>query len=217
MKALAAVLGTSVGHKALVAASGLTFSIWCALHVLGNGAAFAGSTALDGYAAWLRSAHAVPLWGLRLALSAVVGTHVVLGVVLWRRARAARGQPYRQPRRAAASLASRAVRWCGLGLGAFIVFHVLHINYGFWLPGFVRGHVYRNMLLAFASPLMLGIYLLASLLVGVHLAHGIGAALQSLGGVPVSKATRRVSIALAVPFVLGFAAAPLAMSLGVLR
>jgi len=216
MKALWGALDTSVGRKALVAVSGLLFMAWCALHVLGNCAAFAGPAALDGYAAWLRQARGIPLWGLRLALGTVVGAHVALGLGLWRRARAARGEPYRR-RRPTSSLSSRAVRWCGVGLGVFIVFHVLHINFGLLLPGFERGHVYQNMRMAFAAPAMLALYVLASLLVGVHLAHGFGSALASLGWFAPSATTRRLGLALAVPFVLGFAAAPLAMGLGVLR
>lgn len=216
MEVLYRALRTSVGRKALVAASGLTFAAWCALHVLGNFATFAGPAALDGYAAWLRRGHGVPLWGMRLALAAVIGGHAALGLSLWRRARAARGQPYRQISHAHTSLASRAVRWCGVGLGAFLVFHILHVNFGLLLPGFVRGQVYANMALAFSSWPMLALYLLASLLVGAHLAHGFGAALSSLGWFAPSATTRRLGVALAVPFVLGFVAAPLAFGLGVL-
>jgi succinate dehydrogenase cytochrome b subunit len=209
-------LRSSVGRKALVAASGLSFAAWCALHVLGNLAAFAGPAALDGYAAWLRRGYGVPLWGMRLALFTLIGAHAALGLLLWRRARAARTQPYRQITRSSTSWASRAVRWCGVGLGLFLVFHVLHVNFGVLLPGFQPGHVYENMARAFASWPMLTVYVLASLLVGVHLAHGFGAALSSLGWFAPSAATRRLGLALAVPFVLGFAAAPLALGLGVL-
>lgn len=216
MEVLYRALRTSVGSKALVAASGLTFAAWCALHVLGNFATFAGPAALDGYAAWLRRGYGVPLWGLRLALGAVIGVHAALGLALWRRARAARTERYRLSPRVHVSLASRAVRWCGVGLGLFLVFHVLHVNFGLFLPGFVRGHVYANMARAFASWPMLAIYLLASLLVGVHLAHGFGAALSSLGWLSPSATTRRLGLILAVPFVVGFAAAPLALGLGVL-
>jgi succinate dehydrogenase / fumarate reductase cytochrome b subunit len=205
-----------VGRKALVAASGLGFAAWCALHVLGNFATFAGPAALDGYAAWLRRGYGVPLWGMRLVLATVIGAHAGLGLSLWSRARAARGQPYRRVTRLSTSLTSRAVRWCGVALGAFLVFHVLHVNFGLLLPGFVRGHVYANMARAFASWPMLTVYLLASLLVGVHLAHGFGAALSSLGWFAPSPTTRRLGLALAAPFVLGFAAAPLALGLSVL-
>jgi len=216
LKVLYRALRTSVGRKALVATSGLIFTAWCALHVLGNSAAFAGPAALDGYAAWLRRGFGVPLWGMRLALVAVVGVHAGLGLSLWRRARAARTLGYRHVSHASTSLASRAVRWCGLALGAFLVFHVLHVNFGVLLPGFVPGQVYENMARAFASWAMVGLYLLASVLVGVHLAHGFAAALSSLGWLAPSAATRRLGLVLAVPFVVGFAAAPLAMGLGVL-
>lgn len=216
MEVLYRVLRTSVGRKALVAASGLSFAAWCALHVLGNFATFAGPAALDGYAAWLRRGFGVPLWGMRIALATLIGVHAALGLSLWRRARAARADRYRQISRRESSFASRAVRWCGVGLGGFLVFHVLHVNFGLLLPGFVRGQVYENMARAFASGPMLAVYLLASLLVGVHLAHGFGAALSSLGWLAPSATTRRLGLVLAVPFVLGFAAAPLALGLGVL-
>lgn len=217
MRAIVAVLATSVGRKALVAASGLVFAGWCALHVLGNSAALVGPAALDGYAAWLRRGFGVPLWGLRLALLAVVATHVGLAVALWRRAQVARPDGYRQARVGTAGLATRAVRWCGVALGVFTVFHVLHINYGVALPGFVRGQVYQNLELAFASPVMTGVYLLAALLVGLHLAHGLAASLSSLGVLPVSSWTRRLAAVFGVLLVAGFAATPLGMALGVLR
>lgn len=217
MRASVALLATSVGRKALVAGSGLVFAGWCALHVLGNGAAFAGPAALDGYAAWLRRGLGVPLWGLRLALLAIVATHVAVAVGLWRRARAARPAGYRRARAVAASFATRSARWCGVALGVFTVFHVLHINYGVALPGFVRGQVYENLRLAFLSPLMTGLYVLAALLVGLHLSHGVAAALSSLGILPVSTWTRRLAAVFGALLVLGFAATPLGMALGVLQ
>lgn len=216
MEVLYRALRTSVGSKALVAASGLTFAAWCALHVLGNFATFAGPAALDGYAAWLRRGYGVPLWGLRLALLGVVTTHVALALALWCRARAARPSGYRQVRTVAAGLATRLVRWCGLGLGLFTVFHVLHINYGLGLPGFVRGQVYENLRLAFLSPAMAGVYLLGALLVGLHLAHGLAAALSSLGLLALSTWTRRLAALFGALLAAGFAATPLAMALGVL-
>jgi succinate dehydrogenase / fumarate reductase cytochrome b subunit len=226
MKALAARWATpelskswssSVGYKALVAGSGLLSAGWCALHVLGNAAAFSGPAALDGYAAWLRQGAGVPLWGLRCALLAVFGLHVTLALQLWRRARAARPMPYRVSSAAATPLASRLLRWGGVLLGAFIVFHVLHINYGWLHPHFVRGRVYENLLAAFASPLVVAVYLLGSLLVAVHLAHGLSAAAASLGWRAPSATSRRLALALGTAIGLGFAAAPLAMGFGVLR
>jgi succinate dehydrogenase / fumarate reductase, cytochrome b subunit len=217
MKAIAAALATSAGYKALVAVSGLLLCAWCALHILGNGAAFAGPGALDGYAAWLRRGAGVPLWGMRLLLLAVAAAHVGLASSLWLRARAARREGYRVVRYAVPGFAARFMRACGVALGLFIVLHVLHINYGVFLPGFVRGQVYANLAQAFGSPVWLGVYLLGSLLLGVHLAHGLCAALSSLGWLAPSPNTRRVSTGLATLCVLGFSATPVAMALGVLQ
>jgi succinate dehydrogenase / fumarate reductase cytochrome b subunit len=226
MKALAArrasaVLSTgwssSVGKKALAASSGLLLSGWCGLHVLGNAAAFAGPAALDGYAAWLRKAAGVPLWGVRSLLLVLFGAHVTWGLCLGWRARAARPTRYRVSSTAATPLASRLLRWGGALLGTFIVFHVLHINYGWLHPHFLRGRVYQNLLTAFASPVVLAVYVLGSVLLALHLAHGLAAAAASLGWRAPSATSRRLALAFGAAIGVGFAAAPLAMGLGVLR
>ena len=222
MKALAARWAnagwsSSVGYKALLASSGLLAAAWCALHVLGNAAAFAGPAALDRYAAWLRKGAGVPLWGMRCALLVLVGAHVTLGLCLWGRAQAARPTRYRVSSAAATPLAARVLRWGGATLGAFVVFHVLHINYGWLHPHFVRGRVYENLLAAFASPVVVALYVLGALLVAFHLAHGLAAAASSLGWRPPSVTSRRVALAFGTAIGIGFAAVPLAMGLGVLR
>jgi succinate dehydrogenase / fumarate reductase cytochrome b subunit len=222
MKALAARWAnggwsTSVGVKALAAASGLLSAGWCTLHVLGNAAAFSGSAALDRYAAWLRQGASVPLWGMRCALLVLFGAHVTLGLRLWWRARAARPTPYRVSSASATPLVSRWLRWGGVALGAFVIFHVLHVNYGWLLPQFVRGRVYENLLAAFASPVVVAVYVLGSALVALHLAHGLGAAAASLGWWAPSATGRRLALAFGTAIGIGFAAAPLAMALGVLR
>jgi succinate dehydrogenase / fumarate reductase, cytochrome b subunit len=217
MKTIAAVLATSAGYKALVALSGLSLCAWCALHILGNGAAFAGPEALDGYAAWLRSGAGVPLWGMRVVLLVVAVAHVGLASSLWLRARAARRERYRLVRHAVPGFAARSMRACGVALGVFIVLHVLHINYGLLLPGFVRGQVYANLVHAFASFAWVVVYVLGSMLLGVHLAHGLGAALSSLGLLSPSVNVRRLAVGLATLCVLGFSATPVAVALGVLQ
>jgi succinate dehydrogenase / fumarate reductase, cytochrome b subunit len=222
MKALAARWASagwssSVGYKALAAISGLLSAGWCALHVLGNAAAFSGPAALDGYAALLRQGAGVPLWGMRCALLVLFGAHVTFGLCLWRRAQRARPTRYRVSSAAATPLASRLLRWGGAALGAFIVFHVLHVNYGWLHPHFVRGRVYENLLVAFASPAVVGVYVLGSLLVAMHLAHGLSAAASSLGWWAPSTRSRRCALAFGAAIGIGFATAPLAMGFGVLR
>jgi succinate dehydrogenase / fumarate reductase cytochrome b subunit len=208
---------SSVGKKALAASSGLLAAGWCALHVLGNATAFAGPAALDGYAAWLRKGASVPLWGMRALLLVLFGAHVSWGLWLWWRAKAARPTRYRVSSAAATPFASRLLRWGGALLGTFLVFHVLHINYGWLHPHFVRGHVYENLRAAFASPVVVVVYVLGSLLVALHLAHGLAAAAASLGWRAPSATSRRLALACGAAIGIGFAAAPLAMGLGVLR
>jgi len=123
-------------------------------------------------------------------------------------------------------LPKRSAKWkelaliavsCGALLGTFMVFHVLHINYGWLHPHFLRGRVYQNLLTAFASPVVVAAYVLGSVLLALHLAHGLAAAAASLGWRAPSATSRRLALAFGAAIGVGFAAAPLAMGLGVLR
>jgi succinate dehydrogenase / fumarate reductase cytochrome b subunit len=217
MKVLVATWDTSVGHKALVAISGLVSLGWCLLHALGNLTAWSGAEAMDGYAAWLRGARGLPLLGMRLCLLSIVGLHVLFALGAWRRARDARPVGYAVVRHEASTVASRSVRIGGLGLGAFIVYHVLHFNLGVLHPHFVPGQVYGNLVSAFVSPVVVLIYLFGAFLCAFHVAHGLSAALSSLGWLAPSRGTRWLSLGLATLLGGALSATPLAVAFGALR
>ena len=87
------------------------------------------------------------------------------------------------------------------------------------LPGFLPGHVYANVVRGLHSPLMAGVYIGAALLLGLHLFHGLWAAMRSLGVWPDGAARRRrpAVAALSAAVALGFASVPLAVPAGWLR
>ena len=107
----------------------------------------------------------------------------------------------------------------GALLLAFVVFHLLHLTFGRFHPGFVAGQVYDNVVRGLRVPWVAGVYVAAAALLGLHLYHGLWAAARSLGVWPDGGANRRrpavalVSAAVA----LGFAAVPLAVLAGWLR
>ena len=217
MDAFARLWRSTVGRKALVAASGLLLWLWVVLHVAGNLTLFSGPAAADGYAAALRTTPAA-LWAVRAGLAAAAIVHVAGVVSLARVDRAARPR-HQAPGRRAATVAARSMRAGGVLLLAFVVYHLLHLTIGLFHPGFLPGHVYDNVVRGLRSPWIASIYVAAAVLLGLHLFHGLWAAARSLGVWPEGAARRRrpavalVSAAVAV----GFASVPLAVVAGWLR
>jgi succinate dehydrogenase / fumarate reductase cytochrome b subunit len=158
------------------------------------------------------------LWAVRIGLVVAAVVHVAGVVSLTRADRAAR--PRHQARGPRVSTwAARSMRLGGALLLAFVIFHVLHLTFGVRLPGFLPGHVYANVVRGLHSPLMAGVYIGAALLLGLHLFHGLWAAMRSLGVWPDGAARRRrpAVAALSAAVALGFASVPLAVLAGWLR
>ena len=215
---LSALWRSTVGRKALVAASGLLLCLWVVLHVAGNLTVFSGPAAADGYAASLRRVPAA-LWAVRIGLVVAAVVHVAGVVSLTRADRAARPRHQARATQRASTWAARSMRVGGGLLLGFVIFHLLHLTFGVAHPGFLPGHVYDNVVRGLHSPLMAAIYIGAALLLGLHLFHGLWAAVQSLGVWPDGAIRRRqpAVAALSAAVALGFASVPLAVVAGWLR
>jgi succinate dehydrogenase / fumarate reductase, cytochrome b subunit len=206
---------SSVGVKALLALSGAVLFGWILLHLAGNLTLFAGAAMADGYAASLRRTGPL-LWLARGVVLLAAGVHVWAAVNLARRAPprsrllAGRGR--------AATIASRTMRLGGLLLLLFVGYHLLHLTAGAWHADFLAGRVHHNVVTALSRPLVAAVYLGACGLLGLHLAHGLGAAGASLGLRPDRDPSRRRRLAAGVgtAVALLFASIPLAILLGLL-
>src|SRR5258705_12798250 len=108
MDTLARLWRSTVGRKALVAASGLLLWLWVVLHVAGNLTLFSGPAAADGYAATLRRTPGA-LWAVRVGLGVAAVVHVAGGVSLARAGRAA-PPPHPAPAPRPSPPAPRALR-----------------------------------------------------------------------------------------------------------
>ena len=207
---------STVGRKALVAVSGLALAGWVALHLAGNLTVFSGPETADGYAAALRRAPAA-LWAVRLGLVVAALVHVAGVVSLTRADRAARPRYQGRPR--ARNLTARGMRIGGALLLAFVVFHVLHLTFGYFHRSFQSGEVYANVVQGLQVPWVAAVYLGGAALLGLHLFHGLWAAARTLGVWPNAAARRhRPVIALiSAAMALGFASIPLAVLGGGLR
>ncbi len=156
-------------------------------HMLGNLQIFIGQEQLNAYAAKL---HAMPalLWVARLGLLAVTGLHIWAAVSLTIENRQARPSNYKREGTIQATYASRTMRWSGVIIFAFVIYHLMHFTvqvthpeYREMLDSAGRPDVYGMVIAGFSSFWVSAFYIVAMLLLAMHLSHGIASMLQTLG------------------------------------
>ncbi|QNE73563.1 succinate dehydrogenase [Streptomyces finlayi] len=214
---------STVGKKTIMAVSGLVMLLYLVAHMIGNLKIFFGPGEFNRYAHWLRTMgepvlhHEWALWLVRVGLVAAVVLHAVSAYQLSRRDIRARPSKYvhRKPR---ASYATRTMRWGGIILALFIVWHILDLTTGTVHPGgFQSGHPYQNVIDTFSTWYGNVIYIAAVLALGLHVRHGFWSAAQTLG---VGNATRdrilkTTANTLALVLTAGFVSVPVAVMTGV--
>jgi succinate dehydrogenase / fumarate reductase cytochrome b subunit len=187
-------------------------------HMTGNLLAFQGRARLDGYAHFLQSSAPI-LWTVRTVLLLATILHIHSAYSLTRDARAARPAGYARRDVLISTVGSRTMRWGGVLLLVFIVYHILHFTTGTVHPDFVRGQVYDNLVTGLRVPAVAVFYLLAMLALALHLSHGAWSLFQTLGLTHprLERGRRGLAVVLAIVVPAGFAAIPLAVLLGWLR
>src|SRR5687768_12696362 len=202
----------TIGKKVVMAVTGIILVGWIVGHVLGNLLIFRGPAALNEYAALLKS-NATLLWAMRGALLVTVLLHIMAAVQLLRQERASRPVAYAKQVPQESTFASRTIRWGGLIIAVFVVYHLLHFTTGTLHPTFSHTDVYGNMLSALSVPWVAAIYLVAVGALGLHLYHGIWSVFQTLGisSPSITGVRRRISVGFAAIIYLGFTAIVLAI------
>jgi succinate dehydrogenase / fumarate reductase cytochrome b subunit len=214
---------TTIGKKVLVAVTGILGLGFILGHVVGNLHAFEGRNQLNSYGEWLRTIGepALPrslfLWIMRVVLLGSLIIHVTLTAQLAMRSRASRKSRYGDHDIVQASYASRTMRWGGVAILLFLVWHLMDLSWG--VPShFIRGDVYGNVVQSFNNVPNTLVYLVASFALGMHLYHGTWSVFQTLG---VNRSRwdgpiRKLALAIALFVGIGFAAVPLAVLAGVI-
>src|SRR5687768_1399356 len=139
---------STIGKKVVMAVTGIVLVGYILAHVTANLLIFAGPSAIDAYAAKLRTLP-VLLWGVRLLLLVSVVLHVVAAMQLAGLVRAARPTAYHRFEPQASSAPSRTMRWGGVALLLFLIYHILHFTTGHAHPDFVHLAPYHNLTTAF--------------------------------------------------------------------
>lgn len=221
---------SAVGKKWVMALTGIGLILFVVAHMIGNWKIFLpdidGVPEIDIYAEALRSMffpylpEHVALWLLRVGLIGMFLLHVHAAYALTVINHRARPEEYRGPRHyVAASYASRTMRWSGVIFGAFLLFHLADFTWGIAPAApetWEHGEVYANFVATFSRPPVTIFYVVAMVLLGLHLYHGAWSMFQSLGiNHPVFNRVRRwFAIGLAVLVTVGNSVMPLAVLLG---
>ncbi|TYP86753.1 succinate dehydrogenase subunit C [Blastococcus xanthinilyticus] len=214
----------SVFKKAVMAVSGIILVLYLIAHMIGNLKAFSGAESFNSYSGWIRTVGnpalpgATALWIIRIVLLVAVVAHIWAAVSLWRQAKRARPQGYVTKKAVAQSYASRTMRWGGVIILAFIVFHILDLTLGTVNAEGFDSEPFDRMLASFQNPVVTIFYAIAVILLGMHLRHGIWSATQTLGqsNRRREKTVSAFAVVLATVLTIGFLLTPFAILFGLI-
>jgi succinate dehydrogenase / fumarate reductase cytochrome b subunit len=218
MGALVRFWRSTIGKKVVMAVTGVLLVAFIIGHVLGNLIVFRGAEAFNAYAAFLKGNMNV-LWTIRAGLLVAVVLHIVAAVQLTRRQQLARPVDYAKRDPQVSTFASRTIRWGGVFLLVFIVYHLLHFTVGTAHPDFDHADAYRNVIVGFGVWWVALIYIVATVALGLHLYHGVWSSIRTLG---LARPTyqplkRRAALVIALGVTLGFVAIVIAVATGLVR
>jgi succinate dehydrogenase / fumarate reductase, cytochrome b subunit len=207
---------TTVGKKITMGVTGLVWLSFLVFHLWANLVIFRGRRPFNELAGFL-DGRVYLVWVARLVLLAALILHVLAAYALTRVDLAARPAPYARLRPQRATFASRTMRWTGIVVLAFIVFHILHLTTGTIEPvPFRESDVYADVTGGFRVAWVAAVYIVSLAALGTHVFHAAWALVRSLGWVHLRAYPfdRRVATLIAVAFWLGFTAIPVAVLFG---
>ena len=224
---------SAIGKKWVMAITGIILITFVVVHLIGNLKIFLGPEAggvyeIDEYGHLLRDLfypilpRHVFLWLLRTGLIVAFALHVHAAVALTVINRRARPVEYQGPRQyLTANYASRTMRWSGFIFLAYLAFHLADFTWGiepFAPANWVRGSVHANMVFSFSRWPVTGFYVLANVLLGIHLYHGAWSMFQSLGinNPRFNRWRRWFAQGLAAVIVIGNISMPIAIQFGII-
>ena len=212
---------STIGRKAVMAVTGLILFGFILVHLVGNLTLFISPEAINAYGAFLRTLlHGSALWIARAVLLAAVVLHIWSATSLTLDSWAARPKGYKRWTAKDSTYASRTMRWGGVILFAFIVFHILHLTLGRLHPDYRPGDVYHNVVAGFQVWPVSVFYVVSMVLLALHLDHGVWSMCQTLGLTAHPRYTRwarQAARAFAVLIVVGNCSFPVAVLAGWVR
>lgn len=225
---LVALWGSVIGKKVVMAATGAVLILFVLAHMAGNLKIFSGPAEINDYSRFLREvaypefAYGQLLWIVRIVLLVCALLHITAAVQLTRLNWQARPVEYGSKKDVETTWSALTMRWGGLLLAVFIVFHLLHFTAG--VVGFQPGQfehlmVYQNVVAGFSNVPIALFYIVAMGALCLHLDHGIWSMLQTLGWATVdnTRSLRIFSRIVAILVFAGFVSVPISVLAGWVR
>jgi len=238
---------SSLGKKYIMALTGIILVGFVIGHMVGNLQMFLHPDWINEYAYKLKTLPYGLLWIVRLVLLTAVIAHIVTAVMLVLENRRARPAGYVDKGVLQASFASRTMRYTGLILAFFIVFHIMHFTVRNIYPEYqhletelegvgTMHHVFDKLkatgdttvhdvysMVAYGfgpSHWYVSVfYIISMALLCFHLMHGISSMFQSLGLRNALWRMRldRIALILALITFVGFVSIPTASLVGIIE
>lgn len=222
---------TAVGKKYVMAISGIAMMGFVFFHMIGNLKMYAGAAALDHYAEFLRellyplAPKGAMLWIFRGGLLTMLFLHLHAAWSLTQLNRHARPVKYQSARDyQVATFASRTMRWTGIIVFLYLIWHILDLTLGVvnttgTSGEFVSGEVYNNLVRSLDRWPVSLFYVVANILLGIHLFHGAWSLFQSLGwnNPRFNNWRRGFATAFATVVVVGNVSFPIAVLAGIVH
>ncbi len=225
---LLALWSSVIGKKVVMAVTGAVLILFVIGHMAGNLKIFSGPVEINAYSHFLREVgwpefgYGQLLWIVRIVLLVCAVLHITAATQLSRMNWKARPVGYESKKDVETTWSALTMRWGGVLLAVFIVFHLLHFTAG--VVGFQPGQfqhlmVYQNVVAGFQVWPVALFYIIAMCALCLHLDHGIWSMLQTLGWVNVdnTKSLRALSRIVAIVIFVGFVSVPISVLAGWVR
>lgn len=214
-----------------MAVSGLYFVFFVLFHMWGNLKIlpiFGGVSSYDEYAHHLRTMlepilpYTGFLWLFRLSLILAIALHLWSALTLWNRAHGARERKYSVASTVQRTLSSKAMRWGGVTILAFVIFHLLQftiVKFNVGSGGKLESPG-QLLIASFQVWWLFVLYAIALIALGLHLHHGTWSAFQTLGWTNTAKAratAKACGLAVALVVVIGFLVPPFLILIGAVK
>lgn len=202
---------TSIGKKMMMAVTGLCFCGFLVAHLLGNMTIYGGGEAFNAYAEKLHALGGIlTLAEFGMLFFAVV--HVATGLLLFYQNWKARPVSYAVKHNAGGqNIGSITIPYTGILVLIFVVFHLLNFSF----VDKTGTTIFQIVSRAFSNPLYVVAYILAMIVVALHIRHGFWSAFQTIGAnhPKYMPLIRGFSVLFGVIVGIGFGSLPIYISI----
>jgi succinate dehydrogenase / fumarate reductase cytochrome b subunit len=215
---------SAVGKKWVMALTGVALLGFILVHMIGNLHLYEGPRQVNAYGEALRDlgGHLLPrtlaLWLLRVGLTVAFVLHIHSAYGLTRMNLTANDKYASKRDYVAANWASRSMRWTGIIIGLYLIFHLADLSWGWFSDDYVRGDVYHNVVNSMSNLPVAIIYIVANIALAIHIYHGAWSLFQTLGinNPFINKGRRPFAAGFATLILVGNLSFPIAVQTGLI-